>query len=192
MDKTNKLSVFSLERRDKGYSTMQLMCVIAVTAVISAIAVPSYSRVVVEQYKISALNNFHHSVLLAKTEAIKSLKHIVLCPSSDGKYCKTNSFDYSMGWILFINEDKDYPSVRDEDEQLLQSVQLKESDFDLISNRKAYTFRAVNKRNTNGTLMFCPRNELVKGYEYQAVIVSYTGRPRVNKNPIKSHINICD
>lgn len=175
-----------------GYSSLQLMIVVAITAVISAIAVPSYSRILLEQYKITALNSFHHSVLLAKTEAIKSLENIVICPSLDGEYCTPDSNDFTMGWIIFINKDKAYPIVRDIDEELLQSIQLKKSDFDLISNRKVYTFRTVTKRSTNGTLMFCPRNDLVKAYDYQALIISYTGRPRVDRAPKESHLKICD
>ena len=57
----------------------------------------------------------------------------------------------------------------------------------IIANRADFVFRAFEARSTNGTLTFCDR----RGSDAaRAIIVSYTGRPRVatvtaGKKPLK-------
>ena len=175
-----------------GFTLLELVIIMAIVAMLSAFAAPTYTSLVVNQHKMTAMAAFQHSVHLARTESNKSLEYIVICPSQDGLNCTQNTKNFSYGWITFINNDKDSPSVRDSDEKLIHSIKLDESDFDLVSNRKVFTFRPTTKRNTNGTVMFCPHHIASKNQSYQAVIISYTGRPRVDNQPKDSHLKLCD
>lgn len=178
-------------KKPAGYTTVELIIVVLMVAILSSFAVPSYSSFVSNQHKTTALSSFQHSVILARTEASKSQQKVILCPSVDGEKCNNQSSDFTYGWILFINKDNDYPIVRDSNEQLLQSIKLKKSDFELISNRNTFTFRPTGRRNTNGTVMLCPNIFPANQHNYQGVIISYTGRPRVEKEPKADHIKIC-
>lgn len=175
--------------KSKGYTMLELMISIALITLIAGLSSPIYSNFITNQLKSTALTAFHHTAITARSEAVTRLEYISVCPSFDGLFCLIDSNDYSTGWIMFVNSDKDYPVVRDDKELLLQSFSSKTTNFSLLANRKAFTFRPRHKRNTNGTLMFCPDR---KSFNYQALIISYTGRPRIDKQPKSSHIAICD
>ena len=183
---------FVHDYKHAGFSLLELIIIMAIIAMFSAFAAPSYTSLIDNQHKLTALSAFQHSVHLARTETNKTLEYIVICPSQDGLNCTQNTNNFSYGWITFINEDKDSPSVRDSDEKLIHSIKLDESNFDIVSNRKVFIFRPTTKRNTNGTLMFCPHHNVSKNQSYQAVIISYTGRPRVDNQPKESHLKLCD
>lgn len=174
-----------------GYTLVELLsCILLITIVVST-AVPAYSAIVTRQKITTSLGAFHHSVMLARYESAISNQFVAICPSLDGKNCSDNGFDFSHGWISFRNLDRDYPIKRDIDEKLVESINLDSTDFRLIANRKTFTFRPASKRNTNGTLMLCPKQETNSKLSHQAVIISYTGRPRMDKNPKKNHLKIC-
>ena len=178
-------------KHHKGYTLVEIICCMIVISVIASMAVPAYSSIISKQKVLTSLSAFQHSVMLARSESIKSSEYVAICPSLDGKTCHQQGYDFSYGWISFKNLDRDYPVVRDDNEELVQSILLQNSDFSLVSNRKTFTFRPINKRNTNGTLMFCPHKNTNNKQQYQAVIISYTGRPRLDNSPKANHIEIC-
>ena len=184
-----QIKPFSTGVKCKGYTMLELMISTAVIAIIAGFSAPIYSNFITNQLKSTALTAFHHTAITARSESITRLEYVSVCPSSDGLFCLVDSNDYSTGWIMFVNSDKDYPVVRDDKELLLQSFSTTSLNFSLIANRDAFTFRPRHKRNTNGTLMFCPDGNSLN---YQALIISYTGRPRIDKQPKSSHIAICD
>jgi type IV fimbrial biogenesis protein FimT len=78
--------------------------------------------------------------------------------------------------MVFVNEDERRPPDRAPGETLLYAhkPQIRGS---ITANRRLFEFRAFGWRSTNGTVTFCDR----RGQPHaRAVIVSYTGRPRVS------------
>ena len=175
-----------------GYTLTEVICCITIISIIGSIAIPAYSSLISNQKMLTSISAFQHSVMLARSESIKSSQYVAICPSLDGESCHKEGYDFTYGWISFKNSDRDYPVVRDDNEELVQSVRLENSDFSLVSNRKTFTFRPINKRNTNGTLMLCPHSIQNNKQRYQAVIISYTGRPRLDNKPKSRHIEICE
>ena len=78
--------------------------------------------------------------------------------------------------MVYVNLDDDYPPQRSATEPLLY-VHDPELAGTVISNRPYYEFRP-GRRSTNGTTVFCDRRGAAAA---RAVIVSYTGRPRVDR-----------
>jgi type IV fimbrial biogenesis protein FimT len=78
---------------------------------------------------------------------------------------------------MFGNRDRDAPAIRDPGEPLLQrfSVNLHNQ---VTANRHSFSFRTTALRATNGTFLFCDR---ARRASPRALIVSYTGRPRVGR-----------
>ena len=99
---------------------------------------------------------------------------VSICPSSDGTQCRPGR-DWSAGWIMFSNYDNDSPPQVDPDEPILQ-VHRVSAAVRLTANRRAFTLRATVKRATNGTIVACDIHSRVPA---RALIISYTGRPRV-------------
>ena len=101
---------------------------------------------------------------------------VSLCPSVDGLRCQPGR-DWSTGWLMFENTDRDEPPRRDADEPLLQAHVVGEN-VRIMANRRGFTLRATHKRATNGTFVVCDRAARATPV---ALVVSYTGRPRVTR-----------
>jgi len=99
---------------------------------------------------------------------------VSICPSIDGSRCSPGR-DWSTGWIMFNNRDRDEPPRIDAGEPVLL-VHLSNQGLRIRSNRRGFTLRATQKRATNGTIVVC---DLASRVPAKAVVVSYTGRPRV-------------
>ena len=76
---------------------------------------------------------------------------------------------------MFVNRNRDRPPHVDADDTILAANPAFESGT-IVANRRDFVFRPFEVRSTNGTLTFCDRRGPNAA---RAVIVSYTGRPRV-------------
>ncbi len=101
---------------------------------------------------------------------------VSICPSLDGQSCEA-ALDWSSGWLMFENADRDEPPERDAGEALLQAHQVGEN-VRIMANRRGFTLRATQKRATNGTFIVCDRSDRAVPV---ALVISYTGRPRVTQ-----------
>ncbi len=99
---------------------------------------------------------------------------VSICPSPDGLTCEP-SLDWSTGWLMFENDDRDEPPRRGPGEALLQAHKVA-ANVRITANRRGFTLRATQKRATNGTIVICDQAGRVTP---RALVVSYTGRPRV-------------
>ena len=76
---------------------------------------------------------------------------------------------------MFTNHDRDQPPRVDPDEPVLQVHQVADN-VKITANRLGFTLRATQKRATNGTIVVC---DLAARVLAKALVVCYTGRPRV-------------
>ncbi len=162
-------------RHDGGYTLLELVAVLGITAVGISLAVPALSELVQNSRRTQQVNLFVHSIHLAKNEAHKRARYVNLCKSPDGLQC-ADTGSWGDGWIVFVNDDRDEPARVDAGEEILYTHGPWESGT-ITGNRNAFAFRPFRKRSTNGTLIFCDSRGTRAA---RAVIVSYTGRPRVS------------
>jgi len=78
--------------------------------------------------------------------------------------------------MVFVNSDDARPPQRSEDEDLLY-FHAPRMEGSISANRRLFEFRPFGWRSTNGTITFCDERGQTQA---RAVIVSYTGRPRVS------------
>lgn len=143
-------------------------------SVFAAAAMPVYGNLVANGRIRTETSALFHAMHVARKESHMRRTTVSICPSTNGTNCIA-SRDWSSGWIVFNNQDQDEPPQRDTGEALLQSHRAK-SDVQVLANRRGFTFRALDKRATNGTILVCDHQN--RGTA-RALIVSYTGRPRV-------------
>jgi type IV fimbrial biogenesis protein FimT len=89
-----------LRARPLGFTLVELMVTIAIVAILSAIALPSFSTAIRSSRLASTTNEFIAAVSLARSEAAKSNRAGRICASSDGATCGTN---WSEGWIVWAD-----------------------------------------------------------------------------------------
>lgn len=158
----------------RGYTLYELLITTLLVALLSAIALPSLSATLARQRQRAEIDALFHAVHLARKESIVSRRVVSICPSDDGESCAPGA-DWSAGWIMFRNDDRDWPPRRDSGEPLLLRHAVR-PEIRIATNRPGFTLRATYLRATNGTLVVC---DVAQRVAARALVVSYTGRPRV-------------
>jgi type IV fimbrial biogenesis protein FimT len=160
----------------RGVTFIELITWLAITGIVVGFGAPAMRETVLNARRHTRLNDMVMSIQFARSEAIKSGQIAVICPSSDGFECQSE-LGWAVGWIVFLNLDRDEPPKVDSDEPVLFHNALVTTHGRIESNRKAYRFRPLSWRSTNGTLTFCDSRDAAAA---RAVIVSYSGRPRIS------------
>ena len=159
----------------RGVTLIEMLTVVSVVAVLSFLAVPSLAGLRSDASRTAVVNQFFHALFVARSESIKRGKVVSLCKSMDGSTCVHRGVDWTVGWIVFVNADRDELPVRDPNEILI-AVYDGWRTGRITSNRLAYSFRPYTQGVVNGTITFCD----FRGADHaRAIIVSHTGRPRV-------------
>jgi len=158
----------------RGFTLYELLITLALVGIVLSAALPAFSGTLARNRQAIEINALFHAIHRARKESIMRRKVVSLCPSSDGKNCEPG-MDWSSGWIMFENRDRDSPPRVDSGEAVLQVHQVSRQ-VRILANRRGFTLRATFLRATNGTFVICDRRTQIPA---RALVVSYTGRPRV-------------
>jgi type IV fimbrial biogenesis protein FimT len=164
----------AMRARNHGYSLLELIMTIAVAAVLLTLGLPSFSALRARNAQHVEINALFHAVHLARKASIMRKQVVSLCPTVTGSSCSPGP-DWSGGFLVFENSDRDEPPEFDEGETLLHR-HVAGSTARISANRRGFTLRATFLRATNGTIVVCDRAGRVAP---KALVISYTGRPRV-------------
>ena len=161
--------------RAVGFTLVELAVVLAIIGILLLTATPAMQGLLLDARRTRTLNALLHGLHTARAESIRSSADVVLCPTADGTTCGNSREDWNQGWMVFVNRDADEPAARDSDERIVLRHDYEEMAA-LNANRARFLYRPHARRATAGTLVYCDRRGPSAA---RAVIVSYTGRPRV-------------
>ena len=156
----------------RGFSLYELVMTLAIFALTLTLGIPSLGAIVANHRLRVEVDQVFHAIHLARKESVVRRRVVTLCPSADGEQCGN---DWSAGWIVFVNLDRDWPARREPEEPVIKRMSVAPENR-IVANRRSFSLRSVNLRATNGTLIFCDRAGRARP---RALVVSYTGRPRV-------------
>ena len=88
----------------RGFTLVELLVALAIVAVALTVAIPAFSHGREAARAISAEARLLASLQQALQRAAATGKRAVLCPSTDGRHCRSSP-DWSLGWIAFLDED---------------------------------------------------------------------------------------
>ncbi len=160
--------------RIRGFSLYELLMTLTLVALVLTLGIPSFGGIVANNRLGVEVDALFHAVHLARKASVVRRRVITICPSYDGINCEPG-FDWSMGWMMFVNSDRDQPPARDDDEPVLRHHPVYQNTR-ITANRRTFTLRSTELRATNCTLVICDRAGRA---EPRALVISYTGRPRV-------------
>ncbi len=159
--------------RRNGFTLYELLLTMTLVAIVVGLALPSFDKIIANGRLRIEVDALFHAIHLARQESVIRRQVVSICPSFDGSTC-TASLDWSGGWIMFNNLDRDDPPARDPGEAVLQVHRA--DAVRMTANRRGFTLRSTELRATNGTIVVCdPAGRVTP----RALVVSYTGRPRV-------------
>ena len=163
-----------MQRLTRGFTLYEILITLLLMALLAGLGLPELGKLVARNRISTEVNALFHAIHLARKESIMRRQVVSICPSNDGTRCAPGG-DWSRGWIMFNNRDRDEPPQIDAGEPVLQVHGVGE-DVRITANRRGFTLRATQKRATNGTIVVCDAASRVAP---KALVVSYTGRPRV-------------
>lgn len=176
-------------KKERAFTLIELMTVIALIAIMTAIAAPSYNDIIKSNRLRSQANDFVASINLARSEAIKRNQNVILCRSADGTSCATTG-GWEQGWVIFA--DANTNGTLDAGEELriypaLAGGSTLRANNNFI-NRVTYVPRGYIIGATGGTFVLCDDRtrdgDTDDPEDFQsgrAIIIGPTGRPRTTK-----------
>lgn len=163
-----------------GYSLVELIMVVAIVGVLSAIAAPSFARLLAETRVGDASSDLFAAVLQTRSEALKRHQRVVLCVSGDGADCASEG-GWEQGWIVF--EDGNENGRRDADEPLMRTGEARPGRVGISGDGSVgrYVSYVASGRTQQlvtgawqaGTLTICSEGLA------RRIIINRVGRPRI-------------
>lgn len=89
-----------LPARRAGYTTIELMVVVAIVAILVGIAAPTYLNFTNANRVSAEINGLLYDLQYARAEAIKEGRSVTVCASQDGVTCVGIPY-WGWGWIVF-------------------------------------------------------------------------------------------
>lgn len=175
-------------RHALGFTAIELLIVITILAVLTAMALPSFGPVIERWRTNQTVNNITSTIYVARSEAIKrggkvSVRKIA--NGTDGCTFASTNQEWSCGWIIFVDTDED--GNLDAGEEVLQSFQMPTS-VNVMNNNSAASFRFDRWGRTNNinaaSFAIVPRAGGVASPAATAVCFSSGGRVRVVKESV--------
>ena len=173
---------FSAKQRGAGFTLIELLLTLGLIGIIAGMATASLSSLNTKIRISSSINNLVHILHLARQESWSAGTDVVLCKSRGLTDCEHQA-QWHDGWLLFRNFDQDNPPQIDAGETILRKGTVTKG-VRISANRRAFVLRPFGLRSTNGTLVVCDPNARLNA---RAVIVSYTGKPRVSQTDSKGN-----
>jgi type IV fimbrial biogenesis protein FimT len=179
----------------QGFTLVELLVALSIAAILLTLAIPSMEDAALNAKLRSQANAFLGSLHLARSEAIKRNRRVVVCKSANGTSCVADggTTDWRQGWIIF--EDTNNNGSRSNDEILIERHPPLDPRFILAGNDSVDDYvsfsPAGNTLLTSGALQFgsltlCRFRPTVSARGKQ-IVLNQVGRARIcNTNPLAS------
>ncbi len=167
-----------------GVTLIEVLVSTSILAILLMVAVPSFQSFIIDNRLGVYSNALYSSLVLAKSEAIKRNKRVVVCKSSDGSTCTGT---WNEGWIVFVDANND--ATVSDGEDVVQISAALDANYSLggngnIANYVSYSSEGFTKTTAGsqqgGTFNLCPPSPAPSG-NGRDIVISLTGKARIAK-----------
>lgn len=174
-------------RKIRGFTLLEVMVVLAVIAILTSLAAPSFTGLVQSNAVSSNVNAFMGDLRYTRSEAIRRGGSVVMCrsndpegaPACDGGSGPGNN-GWVSGWIIFEdrNGDGNYTAA---DQGLLLKVQGPITNLDTMvaSNNNPFEFVATGRMKTVNSAKSLQFGTNMPAERQRLVCVNQSGRARI-------------
>ncbi|NIV18350.1 MAG: prepilin-type N-terminal cleavage/methylation domain-containing protein [Woeseiaceae bacterium] len=168
-------------RLERGFTLIEMMVAIGLTALLVGMAVPAMSSFVMNARQTGAINDFVSSIHLARNTAITTNARVTVCASASGNGCEAAAWD--RGWVVFTDQNNNL--LVDANDTIISTGAATEK-LSILSGEFAQglQYRANGRvlsataNGNSGQFTVCDD----RGADYaKVVIVDLSGRPRLSK-----------
>ena len=92
-----------MRKYQKGFTIIELMVTLVVLAIVLAIAIPNFSRQVINNNSLALGEEFIAALNFARAEAVKRARSVSICASANSTACG-NAANWSDGFIVFTDK----------------------------------------------------------------------------------------
>lgn len=108
--------------KSQGFTLIELMVVIAIVAVLTTLAAPSFKQMIQSNTISAAVNGLLSDMRFARSEGIRRGGGVVIChsaaPQANSPTCNTGA-DWKTGWIIFHDLNND--GIKDNTDPVLKA-----------------------------------------------------------------------
>ena len=163
----------------RGFTLPELLVTLAIVVILITMTAPSMQGLIINQRVASATQEVFTAIHLARSEAIKRQRTVSLCSTVDGASCDQDNSGWEQGWLIFTDADAD--GILENGDQVLR-INEAQSEQIIISWNQGFSvsFNSRGQTDVAGTFEICADGEA------RAVVLSLTGRPRVEDRELCS------
>ncbi|AWH17146.1 pre-pilin like leader sequence [Stenotrophomonas sp. ZAC14D2_NAIMI4_7] len=169
-------------RRSKGFTLLELMITVAVLAIMTAIAYPSFQGTIRSNRMATTANELMGALSLARSEAIRGTRGGAVCASKAGTACDGAS--WADGWMVW--NDSNGNGSYDKDEPVLRYAEARSQMKGVADESLSIAFDARGRSRAAAVTNITLRPADCGGQPLQRrMIVSLTGQVRLQKEACK-------
>lgn len=166
------------QRRQGGFTLIELMVAIGILAIVLSIGVPSYRGIVMDNRMASQANLFATSIKLARSNAVRFQRNATVCSSANFDAAVptcSSSNDWSGGWIVWVDKDRDAATDANEIVSVFGPIHQASELKSTSANRFTYDGRGF-AATAAGELTLCDSRSGEMG---RVIKVNATGRTNI-------------
>jgi type IV fimbrial biogenesis protein FimT len=89
-------------RRDSGYTMMELVMTMAIVVILGTLAIPGFKFVTSSNRVATEVNGLLGDLQFARSQAVKEGLPVTICTST-APYTSCTNTDWELGWIVFLD-----------------------------------------------------------------------------------------
>jgi len=167
---------FTQKHRYEGFTLLEVLTSLAIASILVTAAVPAMQDFIIRNRMSTEVNTFVASLYLARSESVKRLQDVSLCPTTTGTSCD-NVKEWSEGWMVYADVDNNN-SYSAGDVVIQQNPKLPNR----FANSGKTTYITFNPRGSSnaGSFSFTDTGGIA---DPRCITLSSAGRSYVSKNP---------
>ena len=163
----------------QGFTLPELLAALAVTVILITSIGPSMQSLIADRRVAAVTSEMYQTLILARSEAIKRKTTISVCSSLNGSVCDQGNNGWQHGWLIFSDSDSD--GILNDNNQLIRATPKQSPVLSIHWNRGfSLSFNSRGQTSTAGSFEICESSET------RAIIISMTGRARVEERDVCS------